>query len=88
MKQTRHQWAIIALFFAFSPSLSAQNHWSPMQKEWFTRIVQLLISAKKTPVTATSTVAACAISNEITITIAPCKEERGKEEIVQVKPVQ
>ena len=93
MKQTRSQWAIIALFFLFSPSLTAQNVWTPLQKELFTRIVQLLIAAKKTPVQAyLSQTAAigtpCAISNEITITIAPCGDNLKKSAELANKPVE
>jgi hypothetical protein len=88
MKQTSSQWAIIALFFLFSTSLSAQNHWTPMQKEWFSRIVNLLIAAKKTPVQAHVTGGACAISNEITITIAPCGDNLKKEASLTNKPVE
>jgi hypothetical protein len=88
MKQTRSQWAIIALFLVFSPSLSAQSPWTTMQKELFTRIVQLLISAKKAPATTASTVSACVISNEITITIAPCGESVRSEQVGLIKPIQ
>lgn len=89
MKQTRSQWAIIALFFLFSPSLTAQNYWTPLQKEWFLRIVHLLNTAKKTPVQATCTGATCVtISNEITITVAPCGDNLKKGEPLSTKPVE
>jgi hypothetical protein len=88
MKQTRNQWAIIALFLVFSSSLPAQNAWTPLQKELFTRIVQLLISAKKIPVQSTTTANACVYSNEITITVAPCGEELNKKDIGLIKPIQ
>jgi hypothetical protein len=89
MKQTRNQWAIIALFFLFSTSLTAQNAWTPLQKEWFLRIVHLLIAAKKTPVQTVSTGAVCAtISNEITITIAPCGDNLKKNASLPNKPVE
>ncbi|MDZ7877386.1 MAG: hypothetical protein U5L45_06940 [Saprospiraceae bacterium] len=88
MKQTRSQWAIITLFFIFSPSLSAQNHWTPMQKEWFSRIFQLLIAAKKTHIPTVSTVKTCVVSNEITITVAPCGDNLQKKEVGQIKPIQ
>jgi hypothetical protein len=87
MKQTRNQWAIIALIFLHSSALSAQNYWTPMPKEWLSKMMHLLIMAKKTPVQNKSAVA-CAISNEITITIAPCADGLKKGEVVQTKPVQ
>jgi hypothetical protein len=89
MKQTRYQWAIIALFFVSSTiPLSAQNLWLPMPKEWVVKVMQLLILAKKMPVQSHSTTAACVISNEITITIAPCANVLNKAELVIAKPVQ
>lgn len=88
MKQTRNQWAIIALFFLYSTSLSAQNYWTPIPKEWLSKMMHLLIMAKKTPVQNKSATAACAISNEITITIAPCADGFKKGEVVQTKPIQ
>jgi hypothetical protein len=88
MKQTRNQWAIIALFLVFSSSLTAQNAWTPLQKELFTRIVNLLIAHKKTPIQPCTTADACVYSNEITITVAPCGEELKKRDIGLIKPIQ
>jgi hypothetical protein len=89
MKQTRHQWAIIALFFvSTSVSLSAQNYWLPMPKEWVAKVMQLLILSKKMPVQNNATPACAVFSNEITITIAPCADGIKKVEMVIAKPVQ
>ena len=88
MKQTRNQWAVIALFSLYSTSLSAQNCWIPIPKEWLSKMMHLLIMAKKTPVQNKSATASCAISNEITITIAPCADGLKKGELVQTKPIQ
>jgi flagellar biosynthesis regulator FlaF len=88
MKQTRNQWAIIALFLIFSSSLPAQTTWTPLQKELFGRIVQLLISAKKTSVQAASTTNNCVYSNEITITVVPCGEDLKKRDNELTKPIQ
>jgi hypothetical protein len=88
MKQTRAQWAIIACFFVLTPSLSAQNYWTPIQKEWLSMVVKLLIKAQKKPIENTSESRVCAVSNEITITVARCSDDVKKEDVVFTKPVQ
>jgi hypothetical protein len=88
MKQTRNQWAIIAIFFLYSTSLSAQNYWMPIPKEWLSKMMHLFILSKKMPVQNNVTSAACAISNEITITIAPCADALKKKETILPKPIQ
>jgi hypothetical protein len=87
MKQTRTKWAIVVLIFVFTRSLSAQNFWTPIQKEWWTTVVKLLIKAKNMPVQNTFEKGFCAVSNEITITVGRCSDAK-KEDIVLNKPVQ
>jgi hypothetical protein len=88
MKQTRNQWAFIALFLVFSSSLPAQTAWTPLQKELFTRIVNLLIAHKKTPIQPCTTANGGVFSNEITITVAPCGDDLRKKDIGLIKPIQ
>jgi hypothetical protein len=92
MKQTRSQWAVIALFFVSTTVLSAQNYGLPIPRELVSTMMHLWISVKKTPIQTPiqsySAPTACAISNEITITIAPCADGLTKTELVLAKPVQ
>jgi hypothetical protein len=89
MKQTRNQWAIIALFFVSTTApLSAQNRWLPVPKEWILKALHLLILSKKTPAQNSMTVDCVVFSNEITITIAPRADVLSKAELVIAKPVQ
>ena len=87
MKQTLTLWAIIALLGVFTPTLSAQNTLTPLQKEWVTKIMHLVKASKKS-YSQNNKTAACAVSNEITIRIAPCSDVLKRETAVLPKPVQ
>lgn len=90
MTTTRTYGAIIALVFALNTPIAAQKSWTPLQKEWFAKIMHLIAVAQK-PVSnnkSTSSTAACAISNEIIIVVAPCSESSEKGKTVLSKPVQ
>jgi hypothetical protein len=89
MKQTRNQWVIIPLCLFLSTSVSAQNYWLPMPKEWVLKMITLLVAAKKMPIQHANVGTACpTFSNEITISISPCSDGLKKAELVEAKPVQ
>jgi hypothetical protein len=87
MKTARTLWAVIALLFALNTPISAQKSWTPLQKEWLAKIMQLWAATQKPYPKNSTTTTACAVSNEITLTIAPCNSLQ-KETAVVPKPVQ
>ena len=87
MTTTRTYGAVVALLFALNTPIAAQKSWTPLQKEWFAKIIHLMAAAKK-PIPKADAATACAISNEIRIIIAPCSETLAKDKAIVSKPVQ
>ena len=87
MTTTRTFGATVALLFALHTPLSAQKSWTPLQKEWFAKIMHLMAAAKK-PVPKYNWATACAVSNEIIIVVAPCSDSSEKGKTILSKPVQ
>ena len=87
MTTTRTFGVTIALLLALHTPMSAQKSWTPLQKEWFAKIMHLMAAAKK-PVSKYNSATACAVSNEIIIVVAPCSDNSEKGKTVLAKPVQ
>ena len=87
MTTTRTFGATIALLLALHTPLSAQKSWTPLQKEWFAKIMHFMAAAKK-PVPKYNLATACAVSNEIIIVVAPCSDNSEKSKAILPKPVQ
>ena len=87
MTTTRTLWATIALLIALHTPVSAQKSWTPLQKEWFAKIMHFMAAAKK-PVPKYNSAMDCAVSNEIIIVVAPCSDNSEKGKAILPKPVQ
>ncbi len=87
MTTTRTFGATVALLLALHTPMSAQKSWTPLQKEWFAKIMHLMAAAKK-PVPKYNLATTCAVSNEIIIVVAPCSDNSEKGKPILPKPVQ
>ena len=91
MKTTLIRCTVVGCLYAFTPSLSAQNTLTPLQKEWFKtwlHLVKLSKNASNAAVQKNNSPMPCAVSNEITIVVGPCLEVENKDNAVTIKPVQ
>ena len=91
MKTTLIRYALAGFLCPFALSLSAQNTFTPLQKEWlkmWAHLVELSIKASNTVAQKNNSLMPCAVSNEITIVVGSCLRTEQKENRIVAKPVE
>ena len=86
MKTTLIRCAVAGFLCTFAPSLSAQNTFTPLQKEWvktWMHLVKLSKMTTKQVAQKDNSPMPCAVSNEITIVVGPCLQNQLKENVVE-----